>query len=632
MNEALSEKLKDFVFEGNELSLTFLAWMTNVKQFLPNLKFDHSVKKAARAISSPSHSPVFLACIFGMNSLIDTLSNVCDVDWNQKNDAGQTGLYVASANGFGDTVGVLLNKEAYVSPSGGKYESPIHAAAYAGHASIVQLLLQHGASSNDTGFFKTPFHAACFGGHEEIAVMILEGSLDISSSDQRDEILGKAAQAGFLKVMDLIRKPHVPSPQDLQRIPQNAVKCAILKGRTPVLEHLARTSAPLTQTIPCNAISLAALGGCDAIIEWLLDKEFNLEQQGPFGTPLRASSLMGHVSSVRLLLDRGAKVNACDEHGDALQASAMQGYLTIVRLLLQSGANVNQNGGLYGTPLQAAAYRGHRAVVECLLDAGAHVAQPGISKDAFHAASEGGHEGIIRLFLDRGFKYADPIYQLETEHSKATYIEINLLREASPSRRAGSGRPRFILGWPSSKTDPSNLGWHLNQMQDDSVNELISMPIAAFEVARKFETSGIKTYRRPVAFPGARKKDKGYALEAAASLGHVSIVRLILENGDLMSGYVSWDELCTALVAASTSGHVSIVELILLYCQSRKTLEFSGSQSCGDNGIFQISEKVRLSEHAVLPAPLTTDYFREHSRSTVSAFKNYSRKVPRLTG
>jgi ankyrin repeat protein len=64
------------------------------------------------------------------------------------------------------------------------------------------------------------------------------------------------------------------------------------------------------KSLPNNAVATAAFYGQNDITKFCLDKGLDIEHEGPFGTPLRAASLMGHGMTVRLLLDRDAVVNA----------------------------------------------------------------------------------------------------------------------------------------------------------------------------------------------------------------------------------------------------------------------------------------------------------------------------------
>ena len=65
-----------------------------------------------------------------------------------KDEHGRTLLYIASKSGFYDTCKMLLQKGASVDEVQRDGSTPLHGAAYFGHAQVVRLLLQHGARTN----------------------------------------------------------------------------------------------------------------------------------------------------------------------------------------------------------------------------------------------------------------------------------------------------------------------------------------------------------------------------------------------------------------------------------------------------------------------------------------------------
>lgn len=69
-----------------------------------------------------------------------------------------------------------------------------------------------------------------------------------------------------------------------------------------------KLSDPRTD-MPKDAIATAALGGQDAMISLLVDQGIDLNEEGVFGTPLRAASITCHESTVRLLLRLDANLH-----------------------------------------------------------------------------------------------------------------------------------------------------------------------------------------------------------------------------------------------------------------------------------------------------------------------------------
>jgi len=71
-----------------------------------------------------------------------------------KDERGQTLLYIASRSGFYDTCELLLEKGASANEVQSTGSTPLHGAAYYGHTPIVELLLQHGAKTGIKNKFK----------------------------------------------------------------------------------------------------------------------------------------------------------------------------------------------------------------------------------------------------------------------------------------------------------------------------------------------------------------------------------------------------------------------------------------------------------------------------------------------
>jgi len=384
------------------------------------------------------------------------------------------------------------------------------------------MLIENGADTKSRGVFQNALQASIEGNHEDVAILLLQNGFKINDQSEDDQVLQGASQTGYVKVVDHLQRTYGSSFGNLGSAKCKAIQAAISKGQIGVLERfIQRIQDPRTE-LPADSIATAALGGHDSIITLLLDKGLDIEHGGQFGSPLRSASLLGHELTVRLLLDRAAKVSASSSIGNALEAAAMNGHVSITNSLLQEGVDANSKGGTYGTALQAAAYRGHSKVAELLLDASADVYLPGITKDAFHAAAEGGHENVIRLFLDRGFTSRQPLpppsYMMGSEPSCK-----NLLRSSSPSYRTQNNRHDFRRKKPEIWKDLS--------LDSDSRNSF--------------------SYK------------KNYALEEAASNGHLRIVELILDNLAEDGARISAEEIGESLYKASRNGHEEVVNCFL---------------------------------------------------------------------
>lgn len=439
-NRNAVSKMMEFVFDEHDTSIFFLDWMSHVKNLVGKLSYHHQLRKPLEAVSNAEGTPLFLACTFGILNIVHRLGAVKNTDWNLRNPFGHTGIYLAGAFGHVDIVNYLLRKGAEPSPSGGHFGTPLHAAAFKGHLAVVQSLLDHYGDIYDDGSLETALEASFTGGQEEIALAVLKSRPNINNQQEYDLAVSRATKAGFINVIQYLETSfeydYSSSPPAQARL----IKSAILRGSVPVLQHLLSTPqnhlAESEPKLPPGTISAASMAGHNDIIILLLDHGENIEEEGPYGKPLRVACLMGHESTVRLLLDKRANVNAGGVHGDSLQAAAMQGHLAIARILLRAGATISRRGGLYDTALDAAAVRGHCSIAEELLKVGItdpDYMRPYIVENSFKAALSAGQEGILRLWAEVGFDCPEEFGFSEDHASMAPPPQNkDLIRAASP--------------------------------------------------------------------------------------------------------------------------------------------------------------------------------------------------------
>ena len=170
---------------------------------------------------------LFTACAFGLTHLLSIVNRLNNMDWNQKNSLGHTGLYLASVFGYGEIVKYLLDHGADVNASGGKYGDSLQAICFEGHSAIVQLLLQSGADTRLSGKLESAVHAAIAGGHEHVTLLILKGYFSVGDQAEYDLLLREAAQAGMVQVVQQLQLAYKSTYALSQPAEQKAVESAI---------------------------------------------------------------------------------------------------------------------------------------------------------------------------------------------------------------------------------------------------------------------------------------------------------------------------------------------------------------------------------------------------------------------
>ncbi|KAG9849172.1 Pfs, NACHT and ankyrin domain protein, partial [Aureobasidium melanogenum] len=240
-------------------------------------------------------------------------------------------------------------------------------------------------------------------------------------------------------------------------------------------------------------------------VEYLLSMDADPNAQGGFyGNALQAASAFGNVQTAQVLLNHGADVNAkggC--FGSALHAAAWYGHDNIIHLLLKHGANIGAlewEGGSAATALQVAAYQGHLEIVEMLLFHGADVDAHSIrdthrlTDERLHAAAE---------FVDLTAHYT-PLeaasYGGQTEVVKILLSKDAEIDARGPYSFSSSNHPQYIC---------SEAGYRY-----------------------------------------------GTPLQAASTMGHLDIVRILVETGadiHIESGFDGYP-----LHAALSGGHTEV--------------------------------------------------------------------------
>jgi len=150
--------------------------------------------------------------------------------------------------------------------------TPLHWAAFNGHAEVARLLLDRGAdvdARSKNGL--TPLHLAAFHGHAKVAGLLLDKGADVNAGD--------------------------------------------VIGGTP--------------------LHFAAAGGQLDIARLLLDRGADVNAKTENGlTPLHLASLNGHVDVARLLLERGADASVRDVKGRTpLDRARERGHVEVARVI-----------------------------------------------------------------------------------------------------------------------------------------------------------------------------------------------------------------------------------------------------------------------------------------------------------
>ena len=227
--------------------------------------------------------------------------------------------------------------------------TPLYAAAYAGHAPIVDLLLRAGADVNGRcNEGSTPLVIAAANGRAAVARALIAAGADLNAHTSRgDTPLDYAVDSGALEIVQIL----IDAGADIHS--------AAHDGGITVLHRAAKSNEP--GLIP---YLLAAGAGC------YLNHPSNPSRT--LFTPLIVACSVGNKAAVEHLLEAGADLEAKSKLGaTALHWAAVRDEHEIVELLIAAGADVEAADDDGETPIDYAVGNGYRRVAALLQAAAA---------------------------------------------------------------------------------------------------------------------------------------------------------------------------------------------------------------------------------------------------------------------
>ncbi|KAJ5281594.1 hypothetical protein N7478_006966 [Penicillium angulare] len=293
--------------------------------------------------------------------------------------------------------------------------TPINWAIEGGHASVVQVLLVHGAKVTISSV-----NLAMEKGNVELVKILLEANPKLlqSESSYRTTLLTKAAEKkGNLEMLRfLVNQGLDPTLTDgLQFSPLCQAACS---GDLDMVQYLLTqgfTTENLAQSLDGMRlwpVQWAAIAGHKNVVEFSLSV-VNLKRSDyvSYLRILASAAAVGLEDTVQELISTGGfsgakldgitlPVHACFH---PLDIAIQRGQTGVVRILLNNGADPTLGEhGRRNTPLFVAIKRGHLDVVRLLLDRGADLHRVEEYQDESLLAHAQPFPAIFKLLLDRG--------------------------------------------------------------------------------------------------------------------------------------------------------------------------------------------------------------------------------------
>lgn len=292
-----------------------------------------------------------------LNHLKNTsCTSVCDFI-DAPTDKQMRALHLAVESGHKDVVEVLLYFKCSISFKDCINRTALHYAYSGGHATIINLLVNAGATlieANENDSWKN-VHLAVMHGHTDVLEHLLGGGNLVGEADPENgyTALHRAAAMGHLEVLRLLLKYKAP------------ICAKALNGCTALhlavrYNHSGAAQMLITHAAQIKSSKLTHQNNISDLVN---------ATNEDCSSALHIAVAMDHEMCVRHLIDGGANINAKDITGcSALHIAARYGLTNILNILIDGGCDLNAVSKDNWSALHFAADNGHFDAVKLLIE------------------------------------------------------------------------------------------------------------------------------------------------------------------------------------------------------------------------------------------------------------------------
>ncbi|NP_899192.1 transient receptor potential cation channel, subfamily N, member 1 [Danio rerio] len=382
------------------------------------------------ALSLRKQTPLHLAAMSGQLDVCSSLLNL-RADITATDSRGQTPLHLAAESDHSEVVKLFLRLRPELSTLANEDGSTCtHIAAAKGSVSVIRELLMFNQGGVGTLNHKAhglcPLHLAAAGGHAEVVKVLLEAGASVTEEDAEGmTAVHLAAKHGHTHILEVLRG-SVPLKIQSSKTGFTALHVAASFGQMNfVREILTKVPATIRSEFPTisgkddikrqqplaesgfTPLHLASQSGHESVVRLLLncpgvqaDAETNIQGS----SPLHLAAQSGHTAVVGLLLSRSSSLlHQADRRGrSALHLAAAHGHVDMVRVLLGQGAEINHTDMSGWTALHYAAEAGCLEVLLFLVESGASAcAECHGGRTPLQYAAQQNHESAVIFLLRR---------------------------------------------------------------------------------------------------------------------------------------------------------------------------------------------------------------------------------------
>ncbi len=358
---------------------------------------------------------------------------------NERNDNGDTPLYIAAFRGYKIMCELLLANMADPNPPVNKRgETPLSIAVELGFPQTASILRKHGARDDDlvrgaairhtavsrqttrmapllaaspnlvdarNAYGQTPLYLAAITGDTNMATMLLGFKADPNATNSGGGTPFSAARERGEPTMIALLRAHGGKENNITEGAD--IRIAARNGLLQDVQEILKKNpelATVRDDLQRTPLHEAAAAGSQAVVQLLLQCKADPNARDfSNATPLHGAVQSESVGTVRVLLDAGADLHALNKQLDTpLHLAAARGRRDAVELLLNRGANIAARDNTAQTPLHFASLSGDARTVELLLDHRAAINAAGaMGVTALHNAALRNHIEVAKLLLAR---------------------------------------------------------------------------------------------------------------------------------------------------------------------------------------------------------------------------------------
>ncbi|KAK5691254.1 hypothetical protein LTR17_025749 [Elasticomyces elasticus] len=334
-----------------------------------------------------------------------------------------------------------------------------------------------------------------------------------------------------------------------------------------------------------TALHVAANNNHFDVVDTLIRAGATIEAgEGAAGTALHYAALRGNCSIMAFLIEKGANINAFSrEHGPVINAAIRSGAVDAVKQIMDRDVDFNLDYTTCDPPLSLAARIPEASLFKQILDNGREkwLQNSKLLDQALNSASDSGRIEGLRILLQFPHVYTNNTVEssMLTAALARNWAAVNELLDhvidetTQGTRRDVKLADVFYLAATSREDHVDVLDKIWDFVSPPIAQDIVDFSLYQATVVKKnltavwlletCEASPNATAERPsslaVEYANFASSPEFYnALNAAASTGNVSLVRSLVNRGaelDDTHGY--------ALQLAASEGHVEVVEVLL---------------------------------------------------------------------